>query len=348
MPLPPSPSEQIRFLQQLQRVLDEGAFVATYKYALLHAIADLCVRLGDDSGAPLELRTRDIAERFVELYWPQVVPFPAGEEPDVFRQNTGRQAAIVRRIRETRERYAGSLAYLKHDKREWGELVGAVDRTVCTMPLWKLQTVGQKQIEFLYENLGRGRRITLNPGVAYCFRAFYPMITDMVEGAWAQYVRRYNREVLGETTDLRGFLFGSERAPLLRYRPILEDIQDGRCFYCDERLRGQTDVDHFIPWRRYPVDLGHNFVLAHGACNAHKGDRLAAEPHLRRWSDRNREWSELLAERFEATGVLHDVTVSVRVARWAYGQVERAGGQVWVERSVLRPLGEGWAGALAG
>ena len=37
-------------------------------------------------------------------------------------------------------------------------------------------------------------------------------------------------------------------------------------------------VDHFIPWRRYPLDLGHNFVLAHSACNSSKGDRLAAVP----------------------------------------------------------------------
>lgn len=37
---PPSPEQQIAFLQQLQRLLDEGSFTATYKYALLHAIAD--------------------------------------------------------------------------------------------------------------------------------------------------------------------------------------------------------------------------------------------------------------------------------------------------------------------
>jgi hypothetical protein len=75
----PSAREQLDFIQKLRRLLDEGSFVATYKYALLHAIADLCVTRGDDSGAPLTLSTRDLADQFVRLYWRQAAPFPAGD-----------------------------------------------------------------------------------------------------------------------------------------------------------------------------------------------------------------------------------------------------------------------------
>ena len=67
----PSSDEQVRFLRRVQRLLEEGSFVATYKYALLHALADLAVLRGDDSGAPLELSTSEIAERIIELYWRQ-------------------------------------------------------------------------------------------------------------------------------------------------------------------------------------------------------------------------------------------------------------------------------------
>jgi hypothetical protein len=35
--VPPAPEEQIQFLVNLQRLLDEGSFVASYKYALLLA-----------------------------------------------------------------------------------------------------------------------------------------------------------------------------------------------------------------------------------------------------------------------------------------------------------------------
>src|SRR5213080_2876385 len=47
--------------------------------------------------------------------------------------------------------------------------------------------------------------------------------------------------------------------------PIIE-LQEGRCFYCAEGLAsraGQTpDVDHFIPWSRYPDDGLENLVVA--------------------------------------------------------------------------------------
>ena len=344
---PPTPEQQLRFLRQFQRLLEEGSFVATYKFALLHAIADLCVAKGDDSGARLELSTEDIAERFVELYWRQSVPFLRGEESAVLMQNTGGQAAVVTAVRERQEGYGGSLANLRRDPEEWRRLLRDVRRTVQKMPLWKLQTVGEERVDFLYPNLGQGAEITLEPGVAYCFRSFYPMITEMVEGAWLHHVRRHNPEALGPESDLRAFLFGAPRASLERFRPVLEDLQRGRCFYCEKGIRGDPHVDHFIAWRRYPLDLGHNFVLAHATCNERKGDRLAAEEHLAKWSERNEAHGGALAGAFDEQGLLHDLAVSSRVAEWAYEQVARTEGRVWVRGSELRPLGEGWRGVMA-
>ena len=52
---PGSDEQQIRFLVNLQRLPDEGQFTASYKYALLLALADLSIEKGDDSGAPLPL-----------------------------------------------------------------------------------------------------------------------------------------------------------------------------------------------------------------------------------------------------------------------------------------------------
>jgi hypothetical protein len=41
-------------------------------------------------------------------------------------------------------------------------------------------------------------------------------------------------------------------------------------------LRPATAVNHFVPWSRYPRDLAHNLVLAHGGCNSRKSDLLGA------------------------------------------------------------------------
>src|SRR5690242_6231069 len=93
--MPPSADEQIRFLANLQRLLDEGLFVASYKFALLLALADLSIEQGDDSGTPLQLSTEVIAEKFIQYYWRQALPYPAASESRVLRQNTGNQAAVL-------------------------------------------------------------------------------------------------------------------------------------------------------------------------------------------------------------------------------------------------------------
>jgi hypothetical protein len=44
-------------------------------------------------------------------------------------------------------------------------------------------------LNFLYENRGDGGVIPLLPGIAYCFRKFHALISDLVQGAWVRYVR---------------------------------------------------------------------------------------------------------------------------------------------------------------
>jgi hypothetical protein len=83
---------QIAFLRNLQRLLDEGQFTASYKYALLLALADLSVERSAAPDGTLALPLRDLAERFIELYWRHTAPFRGA---GVLAQNTGRQAAVI-------------------------------------------------------------------------------------------------------------------------------------------------------------------------------------------------------------------------------------------------------------
>jgi hypothetical protein len=346
----PTPEEQVQFLRNIQRLLAEGLFVASYKFALVHALADLAVLKGDDTGAPLDLSTKDIAAKFVELYWRQSRPFQISEQTSglILQQNTGKQAAIISQIAASQQDCGGSLFRFKQVATDrWSSLVAEVDQVVRTMPLWKLQTVGDERLEFLYENLDRGSRITLKPGVAYCFRAFYELVRDLIEGAWVRFVQKLNANKLGNVTDLGTFLFGQERASLDAYRPILVDVQKGICLYCQKSLSGKTQVDHFVPWSRYPADLGHNFVLAHDKCNNAKTDFLAAENHLAAWIHRNREHQAELHERLVAAALPCDLTATVQIAKWVYQQTEKAHGQVWVEKNVLRHLGPDWTKCFA-
>lgn len=341
---PPTADQQIEFLGNIQRLLSEGSFVATYKYALLLALADLSIEKGQDDGSALTITTTQIAEKIISYYWRQALPFGSSylASPVVLRQNTGRAAAMINAV-ERAISHQGSLERLKADHKRWRSLLTSIRRTVEVMPLWKLQRMGQQVVDFLYPNVGTGSTITLKPGVAYCLRKYYGLIGDLVRGAWVRYVRRFNPDVFGTFADLHEFLFGSERANLKQVAGVLVEIQKGECFYCGGRVgAAENNVDHFIPWSRYPVDLGHNFVLAHGTCNGAKSDTLASVPHLRSWVGRNTKHVDELAKGFESIGIVHHLPTSTKVARWAYNQVAATGGQTWTKGKDFEPLEEDW------
>jgi len=347
----PESNEQLRFLVNIQRLLAEGQFVATYKYALLQALADLAVERGDDSGAQLTVNSHEIAEKFIHYYWRQCDPYaPLGgtsEKFGILSQNTGQQAGIVKLVQEAKQRHGGSEAEVRHCPKQWRRLVASVARIVKVMPLWKLQTVGREQFDFLYENTGQGDSVTLRPGVPFCLRKFHGLVTDLVQSAWVRYVRRFNPQLLGDATDLHAFLFGTERANLATVAEVLREVQTNRCFYCDHALKdAKAHVDHFVPWSRYPVDLGHNFVLAHQTCNSSKSDRLPALVHLERWAGQLGRGGSTLTAGFNRRGILHDLPTTLRITDWAYQQCQQAAGMTWVRGNELVKLDGDWGPIL--
>jgi hypothetical protein len=345
---PPTPEQQVEFLANVQRLLSEGSFVATYKYALLLALADLSIERGTDNGAPLTVSTTEIAEKIISYYWRQCLPFHTTQisSAGVLKQNTGKMASILGMVERAASKH-GTYEHLRQSTHEWKALLSSIKRTVEVMPLWRLQRVGSQVVDFLYPNAGTGSSITLHPGIAFCFRKYYALIGDLVRGAWVRYVRRFNPDVFGEIADLQEFLFGSERANLKKVAGILVEVQKGECFYCGGRVGpGENNVDHFIPWSRYPVNLGHNFVLAHSACNLAKSDMLAAVPHLERWFDRTLEQNKELTQGFDSIGLIHHWQTSLRIASWAYSQTAGSGGQTWRRAKDFGPLEPHWQNVL--
>ena len=60
----PSAEAQVQFIANIERILSEGSFVATYKYALLVALVELAIEYGNESDCELVLPIRDIAARW--------------------------------------------------------------------------------------------------------------------------------------------------------------------------------------------------------------------------------------------------------------------------------------------
>jgi hypothetical protein len=173
------------------------------------------------------------------------------------------------------------------------------------------------------------------------------MITRMAQSEWLRFIQSLprNASLLGATSDLGQFLFGAERVALTRMLEPLADIQGGQCLYCQRRV-DSGEVDHFIPWSRYPRDLAHNLVLAHKQCNRQKSDLLAGESHLERWMERNADNEATIGEAGKRAGIPADISAAVRVAAWAYAHGAGLQTSVWVADDTVEHLTGRWHSIL--
>ena len=301
--------DAIAFGEKVLALLDQGAFTATYKYAVLLALIDVCLERADADGRPPEtIAPRDLAARVIELYWPQARPYgtAGGDEAVVLRQNSSGQAEIVTLIRRFKQRTSQELTLHRArlaDPAAYRKLVADVAWKLVEMPLPRLQRFGSGE-PFLYDigwdlevkrgdYLARPRDhvLRVRPGVGDHLVRLAGLLRPLVQQQWVERIVQWNRSHVPELAtraDLDAFLFGASRTDLAPVRRELRRLQGRRCLYCDAELHGQVHVDHFLPWVRYPDDGIHNLAAAHPSCNSRKRDALAAAPHVETWSTRFR------------------------------------------------------------
>lgn len=331
--------DAIAFAERVLELLDEGRYTATYKYAVLLALIDLCLEGTQQSGAPPDvLTTHQVADKIVEIYWPHTLPFAGHAGPGVLRQNTGGQAEIVSEITRFRERHAPDPSVPRWESRAgarqaYERLVRRVEWKLIEMPLPRLQMMGQAYEPFIYQIHWDHRiqrraveagdfdnRLLLRPGVGEHLRQLNGLLRPLIQRRWAAMVAQLNRL---QESQLDAFLFGADRIQTLRVRAGLWEIQERRCFYCDARVSEPTGahVDHFIPWSRYPDNGLDNLVVTDVRCNGFKSSSLPAADHVARWARRfavgapERQQIAMLAER--TAWERHDRR-SVGVARSIY------------------------------
>ena len=337
-----SAEEQIVFLQQIQRLFDEGEFSATYKFALLLALAELAVELGGDDGETLDLPMLSVGEKFAELYWRQLAAFSSGQvnaQASVLHQNHGAQASVIQHLLEIHTESQGRLPVARQH-RSWKNQVKAVAGVVRQMPLRHLQVFGGKLQPFLYDYPCQNGVVRLKLGVAFNLRRYQSLIQQLARSGWVNHIRsnKLNAPMLGKIDDLESFMFGSSRATLDEVAKVLAPLQDHRCFYCAQKIDHRAEVDHFVPWARYPRDTAHNFVLSHRGCNNDKRDMLAAKQHLENWMERIQRRGGEMGDLLSKSGFVSDVECSIQIARWAYQQTVSIGGMGWVMKGKTEPL----------
>jgi hypothetical protein len=192
-------------------------------------------------------------------------------------------------------------------KNMFEELLDKVELTLIRMPLPRLQWMGRRMESFVYsigwdKNISpacirayqRGdiaafdNRISLQPGVGEHLVRLNSLLRPLLYRQWTADVANLNN--LAESR-LEAFLFGADRIYVpAGLRQGLLSLQGESCFYCREKFESrpglQPEVDHFIPWARYPDNAIENLVVAHQHCNNDKRDFLAALPHVTHWLGR--------------------------------------------------------------
>jgi 5-methylcytosine-specific restriction endonuclease McrA len=287
----------IAFAERLLTVLERGGFVATYKYAVILGLMELCLEDSTRSGAaPASVTTPQLAEKIVELYWPQARTF----RERVLLQNSGKQAGILTRIAGFRGSLVDPTVPLARARslapQEYARLLRDVEWILVEYPLPRLQRIGRELVPFVYrirwdDKVRRGEfnsndfdnMIRFIGDAGDHLVRLAPLIRPLVQREWAALVARFNDF---PESELETFLFGATRGATAHLAAPLGELQGNTCFYCRSSLRASPQVDHFVPWSRHPDDGLDNLVAAHPQCNVRKSDHLAAAEHVETWTQR--------------------------------------------------------------
>ena len=316
---------------KLLALLDESARTTTYKPALLLALIDRVQEYVEHDSIPV----RALAERVVELYWPQTLAYPTtGSVLKQSQTSTGR-ATIVQAILAFRDQHATEARALppviRHDQ-EWGRLLARVEETLAEWPIPRLQRPYEP---FLYafdwgwaEDGGwsvrayrdTARTIKLYPGVGDALTALGPLLRPFITRWWTDKAAQLNPDVEAARSvlEFEDFLFGRDRNALERIAEGLLDLQNGDCFYCQIALTRNREIDHFIPWSYSGDDGLDNLVAACHRCNNSKRATLAGPDHLAHIIQRNRAWNHDLAALSTERRWPRDPDRTQRIARGAY------------------------------
>src|SRR5690242_306963 len=80
--------DPVAFAERLLSLLDTGRKTATYKFATLMALLDLCVEQAVEEHVEIQLSARGVGRRVFDMYWRQAVPYASDESgPRFLRQS---------------------------------------------------------------------------------------------------------------------------------------------------------------------------------------------------------------------------------------------------------------------
>jgi hypothetical protein len=139
---PPTAEFHLAFLAKIERLLSQGRFTSTYKFALLIALTNIAVERGDDSGDELEIEIDEIARQFLELYWSMARPYPRVNT--ILKQNreAAKPSRMITILKDEVRHSISSYQRLRVYRASRDGLLSETRRTLAKDVLYRLHTIG--------------------------------------------------------------------------------------------------------------------------------------------------------------------------------------------------------------
>ena len=305
-------------------------------------MVNLTIESGVSDDRECSISYHQFAEQFIQLYWTQALPYSDQSSDSVLRQSSTKgQASVINGILSLQNNTKTTSLTIARIQNTglWQSTIKDIASTIKKYPAKYLQSAEDKvSREFLYIYDAKEKIITLKPGIAYCFTRFSKIVNKLCQQYWTEFVRknRHNQPYFSDDVDLQKFLFHQSRQNLKVLESILIDTQQGQCFYCHKNLKNNIEVDHFIPWSKYPIDTTHNFVLTDHSCNNSKRDYLAEELFYEKWLERNQRHGHTIEQQAKTIGFITNQQRSETISQWAYQIAVEHDDLVWSPKQSIK------------
>ena len=257
---------------------------------LARALLEHCRETPYGSGEACRVPYEYLAGKFLEYYWHQECKFRIKQD-----FKTKSTPKVVQAIRSTFTGYVpGGFGDVDGDRKDRARrdilntvFGSAKAKTSLVVPKFQKVMEGSYAVErrVFYDYDDDEKVVTLRPAAFAFFKNNNGLLSRAVLAEWAKFLERIN----GSLPRLVAKIEQDEarREPLTRFRNAYMPHTD-HCFYCCGMLeRGDTHVDHFLPWSYIFEDEAWNLVLACSRCNLKKSDSLPQDEFRRELIRRN-------------------------------------------------------------
>jgi len=299
--------------------------------------------LPNDPKAPLTVSIKKLADYVIGYYWNQVDAYDDEVQYLFHGSNKQKKPTITRSIREFKDKHVDfkNVDRAREELVQYSKLVDAVAAALAENPIPRLQTTGETTRagnEVLYHVSWTSYtkraldslswELVLLPGVAWSLAHLSQLLRPFIQMQWQSDVVNFNKTHL-KNDRLSEFLWGANRVNCSVLAPDLNELQDGRCFYCQTKLIVEKiHVDHVLPWSRFQINGVSNLVATDDKCNENKSDNLPIPKHIQDALDRNLSDLETIARR-RNFAVMHDSTQLIATNLY---KITPTGTPLWVGR----------------